>query len=340
LSLFPSPEAIGTDFQWAVGSGLSARVWPTMELPVAGDLRVLFSGVPRLRPLPRSLRQVVFAWMELVGLRRALARTEPDVVHDHLGMRRFMGMVNALGVRTPVVLTHPEGSIEANLDGYAAVIFPSRMALARSAPSATRARIFPPPVSPAFLASLSASVPVANTLVFVGGRYAKDSLMTLLAALRGDAQLRTTCQLTVCGEIAADEDLRSTIDGERLPVTFSGVVSAAQLREVFDQNSLLVLPGRPRAASHAAREAACRGMATLTWSAQAEDLNEILGTPAAIGLVGEDMEPQKLARRILSALESEKILPSYRAELALRARVTFSATRYAEQHLQLYAEVG
>lgn len=340
VSLFPSPEAFGTDFQWAVAPGLSARVWPTMELPVAGDVRVLFSGVPRLRPLPRSPRQVVFAWMELVGLRRALARSEADVLHDHSGKRRFMGMVHALGVRTPVVLTHPEGPVEVDLGAYAAVIFPSRMALARSAFSGRRARIFPPPVSPAFLGGLSTATPAANSLVFVGGRQSRDGLMTILAALRVNAKLRSACRLTVCGEVAADGELRSTTDAEHLPVTFAGAVSAAQLREVFDQNSLLVLPGRPWASSHAAREAACRGMASLTWSAQAEDLNERLGSPAAIGVADEDMEPQMFARKIVSALESERVLPSSRAELALRARGAFSAARYAEQHLELYAEVN
>src|SRR4030042_3856401 len=120
-----------------------------MELPVAGDLRVLFSAVPRLRPLPRSARQVAFAWMELVAVRRALSNGAPDVLHDHLGMRRFLGMVHALGVRTPLVLTHPEGPIEARLESYAAVIFPSRMALARYALAAPRGGGLPPPGSPA-----------------------------------------------------------------------------------------------------------------------------------------------------------------------------------------------
>jgi hypothetical protein len=340
LEMFPSPEAIGTDFQWAVAPGLAARVWPTMELPVAGDLRVLFSAVPRLRPLPRSSRQMVFAWMELVALRRALANGAPDVIHDHLGMRRFMGMVRALGVRTPIVLTHPEGPIEADLETYAAVIFPSRMALARSGLTAARAHVLPPPVGPAFLGGSVAASPVADTLVFVGGRHTKSSLEAILAALRADQQLRRTCRLTVCGAVAADGELRSTIDAERLPVTLGGVVSAAQLREVFDRAALLVRPGQPGAGSHAAREAACRGLAALTWKAQADDLNEALGFPAAIGLADHEVEPENLARSILSALQSEQVSLPFRAELSRRARDAFSVARYADRHLQLYAEVG
>jgi hypothetical protein len=340
LDMFPSPEAIGTDFQWAVAPGLSARVWPTMELPVAGDLRVLFSAVPRLRPLPRSLRQMVFAWMELAALRRALANGAPDVLHDHLGMRRFMGMVCALGVRTPIVLTHPEGSIEARLESYAAVIFPSRMALARSGLAAPRGRVLPPPVGPAFLGGPTAASPAANTLVFVGGRRAKRSLEAILTALRADEQLRRNCRLTVCGEVAANGDLRSMIDADQLPVTLSGVVSAAKLREVFDRAALLVLPGQPERGSHAAREAACRGLAALTWNAQADDLNLALELPAAMGLVGREMEPEHLARSILSALESERVSLPFRSELSRRARDVFSAAHYADRHLQLYAEVS
>ena len=340
LDMFPSPEAIGTDFQWAVAPGLSARVWPTMELPVAGDLRLLFSAVPRLRPLPRSLRQVVFAWMELAALRRVLAHTTPDVLHDHLGMSRFMGMVRALGVRTPIVLTHPEGSIEARLESYAAVIFPSRMALARSGLTEPRGRVLPPPVSPAFLGGSAVASPAANTLVFVGGRRAKRSLEAILTALRADEPLRRSCRLTVCGEVAVDGELRSMIDAEQLPVTLGGVVSAAQLREVFDRAALLVLPGQPKMGSHAAREAACRGLAALTWSAQADDLNHALEIPAAIGLADHEVEPKKLARSILSALESERVSLPFRSELSRRARDVFSAARYADRHLQLYAEVS
>ncbi|OGO48777.1 MAG: hypothetical protein A2Z30_08285 [Chloroflexi bacterium RBG_16_64_43] len=340
LDMFPSPEAIGTDFQWAVAPGRSAWVWPTMELPVAGDVRLLFSAVPRLHPLPRSLRQVVFAWMELAAFRRALANGAPDVLHDHLGMRRFMGMVRALGVRTPTVLTHPEGPVEARLEAYAVVIFPSRMAMARSGLAAPRARVLPPPVSPAFLSSPAATTPSAKSLVFVGGRRARRNLEAIFTALRVDEQLRRTCRLTVCGEVAVDGELRSTIDAEQLPVTLNGVVSAAKLREVFDRAALLVLPGQPERGSHAAREAACRGLAALTWLAQADDFNQALEMPAAIGLVDREPEPEQLARSIHFALESESVSLPFRTELSRRARDVFSAARYADRHLQLYAEVG
>ena len=130
------------------------------------------------------------------------------------------------------------------------------------------------------------------------------------------------------------------IDAEQLPVTLGGVVSAAQLREVLDRAALLVLPGQPKMGSHAAREAACRGLAALTWSAQADDLNHALEIPAAIGLADHEVEPKKLARSILSALESERVSLPFRSELSRRARDVFSAARYADRHLQLYAEVS
>jgi hypothetical protein len=177
-------------------------------------------------------------------------------------------------------------------------------------------------------------------LVFVGGRRAKRSLEAILAALRADEQLRRSCRLIVCGEVAVDGDLRPMIDADQLPVTLGGVVSAAKLREVFDRAALLVLPGQPERGSHAAREAACRGLAALTWSAQADDLNHALEIPAAIALADHEVEPKKLAQSILSVLESERVSLPFRSELSRRARDVFSAARYADRHLQLYAEVS
>jgi len=168
----------------------------------------------------------------------------------------------------------------------------------------------------------------------------RHALDDLILQPRADEPLRRSCRLTVCGEVAVDGELRSMIDAEQLPVTLGGVVSAAQLREVLDRAALLVLPGQPKMGSHAAREAACRGLAALTWSAQADDLNHALEIPAAIGLADHEVEPKKLARSILSALESERVSLPFRSELSRRARDVFSAARYADRHLQLYAEVS
>ena len=109
--------------------------------------------------------------------------------------------------------------------------------------------------------------------------------MAILTALRADVPLRRSCRLTVCGEVAVDGELRSMIDVEQLPVTLGGVVSAAQLREVFDRAALLVLPGQPKMGSHAAREAACRGLAGshLECSGRRSEC-DALEMPAAIGL--------------------------------------------------------
>jgi glycosyltransferase involved in cell wall biosynthesis len=340
VEIFPSPEAIGTESRWAVAPGTSTRVWPTMELPVPGDLRLLLSAVPRLRPLPRSARQMVFAWMELVAMRRMLAHGMPDIFHDHLGMMRLTRMMHALGARVPVVLTHPEGQVEADLAAYAAVVFPSRMALARSAANARGARIIPPPVSPVFLAGEIVASPPPGSLLFVGGPRASGGLELLLQAMRADDRLRRTCRVTVCGEVPQAERVCRETEKEGLPVTMAGMVTTAGLREILDQTALLVLPGHPAAGSRALREAACRGVPALTWSGQADDLSEALEMPAAIGLAVGEREPGALAGHIFSALEGATASLSFRAGLARRARDVFSPAGYADRYLRLYGEVS
>jgi glycosyltransferase involved in cell wall biosynthesis len=340
VEIFPSPEAIGTESRWAVAPGTSARVWPTMELPVAGDLRLLLSAVPRLRPLPRSARQMVFAWMELVAMRRALAHGMPDIVHDHLGMMRLTRMMRALGARVPMVLTHPEGQVEADLAAYAAVVFPSRMAQARSAAKVQNARIIPPPVSPVFLAGEVATAPSPNLLLFVGGPHASGGLELLLQAMRAEDRLRRTCRVTVCGDVPEGERMRREINKEGLPVRMAGIITTSGLREILDQTALLVLPGHPAAGSRALREAACRGVPAVTWSRQADDLSEVLDMPAAIGLAVGECEPRVLAGHIFSALEGAMVSLSFRAGLARRAREVFSPAGYAERYLRLYGEVS
>jgi hypothetical protein len=119
--------------------------------PVAGDLRLLYSAVPRLRPRPRSLRQIYFAWMELIALRRALTLGTPDILHDHLGSIRLAGMVRALGSGVPVVLTHPEIALGRPASAVCRGGLPQphgprtkrRPSAARTSPSAAGEPLFP-----------------------------------------------------------------------------------------------------------------------------------------------------------------------------------------------------
>ncbi len=339
VEVFPSPEPIGTEFQWAVAPGIATRVWPSLELPVAGDLRLLYSALPRLRPGPRSPRQTYFAWMELIALRRALALGAPDLVHDHLGSIRLAALMRALGSRVPVVLTHPEVALDVDLAHFSAVVFPSHMALERSGGKAQRTRVLPPPVAPSFLAGEGAARVERNSILFVSGPRSSVGLEAVIEAFRSSESLRSACRLTVCGDAQNADALRATMERERLPVTFAGVVKAGGLRDLLDRTALIVLTGRPASGSLALREAACRGVAAVTWSDQAQDLNATLDMPAASGIGAREVDPHQLAQRILEVLGSERASPAFRARLSRRAREIFSPAEYAERHLQLYAEV-
>jgi glycosyltransferase involved in cell wall biosynthesis len=340
VEVFPSPEPIGTEFRWAVAPGLAARVWPSLELPVAGDLRLLFSALPRLRPGPRSPRQMYFAWMELIALRRALALGAPDLVHDHLGSIRLTAMMHALGSRVPVVLTHPEFALEGDLTKFAAVVFPSRMALERSGEKARRARVLPPPVAPSFVDGGGAARVDRNSMLFVCGPRSGASLEAVIEAFRSNGALRRECVLTVCGGAPQVDALRAASERERLPVKFTGVVNAGDLRDLLDRTALIVLTGQPTWGSRALREAACRGVAAVTWSDQARDLNAALEMPAAVGIGQREVDPRQLALTLLEGVAGEKVSPAFRAQLSRRAREVFSPASYAERHLQLYAEVA
>ncbi len=340
VEVFPSPEPIGTEFHWAVAPGIAARVWPSLELPVAGDLRVLFSALLRLHPRPRSPRQMHFAWMEFIALRRAVAIGSPDLIHDHLGSIRLTAMIRALGSRVPVILTHPESPLEVDLTHFAAVVFPSRMALERSGGKARRAEVLPPPVAPSFLEGGGAARVERNSMLFVCGPRSSANLEVVIGAFRSNEALRSTCRLTVCGDGPHIDALRAASERERLPVRFAGVLNAGDLCELLDRTALIVLTGHPASGSLALREAACRGVAAVTWSDQAGDLNATLAVPAAAGIAAREVDPRQLALTILEVLASEKVSPAFRAQLSRRAREAFSPAEYAVRHLQLYAEVA
>jgi hypothetical protein len=122
--------------------------------------------------------------MELIALRRALILGTPDILHDHLGSIRLAGMVRALGSRVPVVLTHPEIALEVDLAQFAAVVFPSRMALERSGGRAPLARVLPPPVSPSFLSGEGTAPVERDSVLFVCGPRSSAGLGAGIEAFR------------------------------------------------------------------------------------------------------------------------------------------------------------
>jgi glycosyltransferase involved in cell wall biosynthesis len=176
--------------------------------------------------------------------------------------------------------------------------------------------------------------------LFVCGPRSSAGLGAVIEAFRSSEALRSACRLTVCGDAPQAAALRATIAREHLPVNFAGVVRASDLRDLLDRTGLILLPGQPAMGSLALREAACRGVAAVTWSDQAQDLNATLDLPAALGIGGREVAPQQLALTIREALESDRISPAFRARLSRRGREVFSTAEYAERHLQLYAEVS
>jgi hypothetical protein len=126
VAIFPWGERIwGAPIRFGVTSVHFATVFPTMTFP---SRRTAFPDWRKVRgtrwPEARE-RSVLADLFLLAGLRSAVTRYKPAVLHLHIDARNFPAMYRLAGLHTPLVLTQYSNRTDFDPHSFSQILFAS-----------------------------------------------------------------------------------------------------------------------------------------------------------------------------------------------------------------------
>jgi glycosyltransferase involved in cell wall biosynthesis len=343
VALYPWPERIwGETLEFAASPVVPAQILPTLALPSlrhgmpdAVHLRsAKFSGTDR-----HSLFQDMCF---LEGLRLAIERFQPDILHCHQTGSDIPILLPLTGKKTPAVLTHHSGRIGTNLDVYDRVIFLSRAmqeeVCRQSGYPMERTRILYYPISDDFLTGAIIPAPERNGLVSVGNLKHAKGIDLLLEAYRRNEELRKH-PLHLCGSGPDEEEYKALAAKENLPVVFHGRLTVAEVKAVVSRAILLVNPSRMEGFSIALLEALACGTPVVGWAPQVQELEEWWKRTVGFAFDARRQTAEELERLLLRALEDPILEDRSRIGLSGLARESFSMDRYGREMTGHYSDL-
>jgi glycosyltransferase involved in cell wall biosynthesis len=341
VQVLPIPEGVGSRELWEVAPGRAVEVAAAMHIPGWKELPWLPWAVPRLRPLPAGIKNLLYDAFALTALRREVQLFRPDIIHNHLARRPFPRLARALGLHGNLVLTHHHGEPGESLDAYDQVVFPSRSARERINAQIQfpkeRTRTIHYPVSSVFCRTPLEPNRSRHGIVFVGAVRRRKGIDLLLDAYRADRTLWSE-PLIICGR-GEDEALVQQAARDGVPVRMLGQLPQEDLAQTLSEARLVVIPSRLEGFSIAVLEALCCGVPAVGWAPQIRELEDVLGLPAGKPFDGRSQTSAELATVMRAALREETDSSAYRMRLAAAARETFSEHRYAAAYLDLFGEM-
>jgi glycosyltransferase involved in cell wall biosynthesis len=341
IALYPWPERIwGETVEFAASPEAAAQVLPTMALPEAKHLlpdavrlrRAEFSGADR-----HSLCADM-AFLE--GLRIAIDRFRPDILHCHQTESDLPVLLPLTGRKVPALLTHHSGRIGRGLGVYDRILFLSRSmqeeVCRESGYPERRTRVLYYPIADVFLAGDIVPARERAGLVSVGNLKDAKGIDLLLEAYRRNGRLRAH-PLHLIGSGPDEEIYRSLVENESLPVTFHGRLSPPEVKAIVSGSILLVNPSRMEGFSVALLESLACGTPVVGWAPQVKELGEWWRRPVGFGFDGRSRSAEELEALLLRAFEDPVLEDGSRSELARLARDSFSMERYGREMIGHYA---
>jgi glycosyltransferase involved in cell wall biosynthesis len=343
VALYPWPERIwGETLEFAASPAVPAEILPTLALPSwrhwltdSVHLRsAKFSGTDR-----HSLFQDLCF---LEGLRLAIERFKPDILHCHQSTSDIPILLPLTGKKPAAVLTHHSGRIGTNLDVYDRVIFLSRSmqeeVCRQSGYPAERTRILYYPISDEFLAGEIVPAQERNGLVSVGNLKDAKGVDLLLEVYRRSERLRKH-PLHLCGSGPDEERYKELAVQNGLPVVFHGRLTVPDVKAIVSRAVLLVNPSRMEGFSVALLEALACGTPVLGWAPQVSELEEWWHRPVGFAFDARRQTAEELEALLLRALEDPILTDRSRTELSGLARESFSMERYGKEMAGHYTEL-
>jgi glycosyltransferase involved in cell wall biosynthesis len=336
VAIYPWPERIwGKTAEFAVSPNAPAQIMPTLALPASSTF---FSDALRLSRTRFFGGDRHFLFQDmcfLEGLRLAIDKFEPDILHCQQTESDIPPMLRILKRNVPTLLTHHSGRSDR-------IVFLSRSMQAevcrRSGYPLEKSRVIYIPISDEFLHGDVIPADARKGIVCVGGLKDAKGVDLLLEAYRLSRPLRSH-PLHLCGTGPDEARYMEFVSRNRLQVVFHGRVSTPEIQRIVSHAKLLVNPSRMEGFSVAILEALACGTPVVGWAAQVKELSELWRRPAGFGFDGRAQSAQELAECVIRALADPIVQTGSRKELARQARDSFSMSRYGAEMAQVYTEL-
>jgi glycosyltransferase involved in cell wall biosynthesis len=343
IALYPWPERIwGETVEFAASPEAAAQVLPTMALPEA---RHFLPDAVRLRRAKFSGtdRHSLFADMAfLQGLRTAVDRFRPDILHCHQTESDIPVLLPLTGRKVPALLTHHSGRIGRGLDAYDRILFLSRSmqeeVCRETGYPRERTRILYYPIADEFLTGDVIPARERKGLVSVCNLKDAKGIDLLLEAYRRNERLRAH-PLHLVGSGPDEEKYKALAEKENLPVAFHGRLSPPDVKAVVSGSVLLVNPSRMEGFSVALLESLACGTPVVGWAPQVEEIEAWWRRPVGFAFDARFQPAEELAALLIQAFESPVLADESRAELSRRARDSFSMERYGGEMTGHYSDL-
>jgi glycosyltransferase involved in cell wall biosynthesis len=343
IALYPWPERIwGETVEFAASPAVPAEVLPTLALPSAGHVipdaarlvTAKFAGPDR----HTLFQDLCF----LEGLRIAIDRFHPDILHCHQTESDIPVLLPLTGRKPPAILTHHSGRTGTNLKAYDRIIFLSRAmqdeVCGRTGYPKEKTRILYYPVADDFLAGEILPARERGGLVSVGNLKDAKGIDLLLEAYRRNERLREH-PLHLCGSGPDEEKYKALAAKENLPVVFHGRLTAPEVKTIVSKCILLVNPSRMEGFSVALMEALTCGTPVVGWAPQVLELEAWWQKKVGFAFDARQQSAEALEALLLRALEDPVLEDPSRTELSELARSAFSMERYGREMAGHYADL-
>jgi glycosyltransferase involved in cell wall biosynthesis len=343
VALYPWPERIwGKTANFAVSPDASALVFPTLALPPVLQIVPNAFRLVTTRLYGNEHRSLFEDLCFLEGLKLAIARFQPDILHCHQTESDIPPLLRILGKSMPVILTHHSGRSGHHLDVYDRIIFLSRtmqeQVCRRSGFPVERSRVLYCPISDIFLRGEVVPARERAGIAYVGGLKDAKGVDVLLEAYRQNKWLRNQ-PLHLCGTGPDEERYKEYAARYDLPVVFHGRIPTEEIKTVACRVKLLVNPSRMEAFSVALLEALACGTPVVGWADQVNELAEEWHRTIGFGFDARIQGADELAALINRALNNPFTQTRSRRELSALARESFSMNRYGAEMNKQYAEL-
>jgi glycosyltransferase involved in cell wall biosynthesis len=343
VALYPWPERIwGETVAFAASPAVPAEVLPTLALPAPSHaipdaarlLSAKFSGPDR----HTLFQDLCF----LEGLRLAIERFKPDILHCHQTESDIPILLPLTGEKPPAILTHHSGRIGTNMNVYDRIIFLSRAmqdeVCRQTGFPVERTRILYYPVSDVFLAGEIVPAQERAGLVYVGNLKDAKGVDLLLEVYRRNERLRKH-RLHLCGSGQDEGKYKALAAKKNLPVVFHDRLTAQEIKSLVSQSILLVNPSRMEGFSVALMEALTCGTPVIGWAPQVLELEAWWQRPVGFAFDARHQSAEALEALVLRALEDPVLEDRSRRALSGLARSNFSMERYGREMAGHYAEL-
>jgi glycosyltransferase involved in cell wall biosynthesis len=259
-----------------------------------------------------------------------------------LARRGMPRLHEAIGGKTPLVLTHHHFEPGESLGSYDCVVFVSHTqrdrVLHKAGLAQGKTRIVHNPVADEFRSVHILPEEQRQGIVYSGALIPRKGVGVLLEAAAMHPGLRRQ-PLLLCGEGQLDAERAHFVEQQQLDVRLMGRLARHELSEVLAGAKLMVLPSRMEGWSASINESLCCGTPVVGYAPQVTELREVLDMEVGLPFEANTQSAADLGRLMVEALDNSLQRTAQRTSLATAARAYLSGERFVREYERVYAEM-